>query len=98
MRELCSRSQEGRRIELSPQRAAPERQGAKRDTPLGRALLRQRKAIIEPVFAAIKQAMGFRRWTVRGLENARTQWALLCTVFNLKKMYQHGVRNRLAWA
>ncbi len=98
VRELCSRSQEGRRIELSPQRAARERQRAKRDTPLGRALLRQRKAIIEPVFAAIKQAMGFRRWTVRGLENVRTQWALLCTVFNLKKMYQHGVRNRLAWA
>jgi transposase len=98
VRELCSRSQEGRRIELSPQRAARERQRAKRDTPLGRARLRQRKAIIEPVFAAIKQALGFRRWTVRGLENVRTQWALLCTVFNLKKMYQHGVRNRLAWA
>jgi len=98
VRELCSRSQEGRRIELSPQRAARERQRAKRDTPLGRARLRQRKAIIEPVFAAIKQALGFRRWTVRGLENVRTQWALLCTVFNLKKMYPRWVRNRLAWA
>jgi transposase len=98
VRELCSRSQEGRRIELSPQRAARERQRAKRGTPLGRARLRQRKAIIEPVFATIKQALGFRRWTVRGLENVRTQWALLCTVCNLKKMYQGWVRNRLAWA
>jgi len=96
VRELCSRSQEGRRIELSPQRAARERQRAKRDTPLGRALLRQRKAIIEPVFAAIKQAMGFRRWTVRGLENVRTQWALLCTVFNLKKLYPYW--RKTAWA
>ena len=98
VRELCSRGKQGRRIELSPQRAARERQRAKRDTPLGRALRRQRKAIIEPVFAAIKQVMGFRRWTVRGLENVRTQWALLCTAFNLKKLHQHWVRNRLAWA
>jgi transposase len=96
VRELCSRSQEGRRIELSPQRAARERQRAKRDTPRGRALLRQRKVIIEPVFAAIKQGMGFRRWTVRGLENVRTQWALLCTVFNLKKLYPHW--RKTAWA
>jgi transposase len=98
VREMCSRSPEGRRIELSPQRAARERQRAKRGTPLGRAQLRQRKAIIEPVFAAIKQVLGFRRWTVRGLENVRTQWALLCTVCNLKKMYPGWVRNRLAWA
>ena len=98
VRELCSRSPEGRRIELSPQRPARERQRAQRDTPLGRARLRQRKAIIAPVFATIQQARGFRRWTVRGRENGRTQWALLCTVFNLKKMYPRGVRNRLAWA
>jgi len=98
VRALCSQSGEGRRIELSPQRTARERQRAKRNTPLGRARLRQRKAIIEPVFATIKQALGFRRWTVRGLENVRTQWALLCTVFNLKKLYQHWLSNPRAWA
>ncbi len=59
------------------------------------ALLRRRKAIIEPVFATIKQAMGFRRWTVRGLENVRTQWSLLCTVFNLNKLCQHW--RKTAW-
>jgi transposase len=87
VRALCSRSRRGRRIEISPQRAAIARQREKRGDPVKQALLRRRKAIIEPVFATLKQAMGFRRWTVRGLENVRTQWALLCTAFNLKKIY-----------
>ncbi len=95
VRALCSRRRDGRRIELSPQRAAVMRQREKRRDPVKQALLRQRKAIIEPVFATLKQAMGFRRWTVRGLENVRTQWALLCAVFNLKKMYKYWVADQL---
>jgi len=98
VRALCSRSRTGRRIEISPQRAAIMRQREKRRDPIKQALLRQRKAIIEPVFATIKQAMGFRRWTVRGLENVRTQWALLCTAFNLKKICRHWAAGVLAAA
>jgi len=60
--------------------------------------LRRRKLIIEPVFATLKQAMGFRRWTVRGLENVRTQWALLCAAFNLKKMYRYWAAAQLTMA
>lgn len=98
VRALCSRRRDGRRIEVSPQRAAVMRQREKRGDPAQQALLRQRKAIVEPVFATIKQAMGFRRWTVRGLENVRTQWALLCAAFNLKKMYKHWASGQLALA
>jgi hypothetical protein len=98
VRALCSRSRTGRSIEISPQRAALTRQREKRRDPAKQALLRQRKAIIEPVFATIKQALGFRRWTVRGLENVRTQWALLCTAFNLRKIYQHWAAGALAAA
>jgi hypothetical protein len=36
----------------------------------------------------LKQVEDFRRWTVRGLENVRTQWALVCTAYNLKKLAQ----------
>jgi Transposase DDE domain len=88
VRALCSARKDGRRIELSPHQAALAQQRAKRRDPAKQALLRQRKVIIEPVFATLKQAMGFRRWTVRGLENVRTQWALLCTALNLKKMHK----------
>jgi transposase len=98
VRAQCSPRRDGRRIELSPQSSALLRQRAQRQDGIQQALLRRRKAIVEPVFATVKQAMGFRRWTVRGLENVRTQWALLCTVFNLKKMYQHWVAGQLATA
>lgn len=98
VRALCSGRRNGRRIELSPQRAAVMRQREKRRDPAMRALLRQRQAIIEPVFATLKQAMGFRRWTVRGLENVRTQWALLCAALNLKKMYRHWAAGQIALA
>jgi transposase len=94
VRALCSKRRDGRRIEISPQYGALQRQRDKRQDPGNKALMRQRSGLIEPVFATIKQALGFRRWTVRGLDNVRTQWALLCTVYNLKKLYQHWAESR----
>jgi transposase len=94
VRALCSQRRDGRRIEISPQYGALLRQRAQRQDPRYKALMRQRSGLIEPVFAGIKQAMGFRRWTVRGLDNVRAQWALLCTAYNLKKLYQHWAQSR----
>jgi transposase len=85
-RALCCRGRKGRRIEWSVPHEALRRQQSKRRDPTKRALLRQRQVIVEPVFGILKQVEGFRRWTVRGLENVRTQWALLCTAYNLKKL------------
>lgn len=93
-RGLCSSRRDGRRIEISPQYGALQRQRDQRQDPRYQALLRQRSGLIEPVFATIKQAMGFRRWTVRGLDNVRTQWALLCTAYNLRKLYSHWAEIR----
>jgi transposase len=97
VRALCSGSKKGRQIEWSPQQAALRRQQSKRRDPVKRALLKRRQAIVEPVFGHLKQGEGFRRWTVRGLENVRTQWALVCTAYNLKKLWKAG-RKSLAVA
>src|SRR5215831_385813 len=48
--------------------------------------LSKRGRIIERHFGHIKQHDGFRRWTVRGVENVRTQWALLNLTMNLRVM------------
>ena len=85
-------------MEIRPQGAAIRRQGEKRRQPVKQALLRQRKAVIAPVFATRKPARGFRRWTVRGRENLRTPGARRCTAFNLPKRYQHGAAARLGAA
>ncbi len=84
----CTTSKQGREVEISVNHAAIERQRVKREDPANKRLLSQRKAIIEPIFAWIKRHMGFRRWTVFGLDRVRAQWALICTVINLSKIYK----------
>jgi transposase len=51
-----------------------------------RSRYRLRKQIVEPVFGQIKQARGFRQFLLRGLDNVRAEWALICTAHNLTKL------------
>jgi len=51
-----------------------------------RSRYRLRKQIVEPVFGQIKQARGFRQFLLRGLNNVRGEWAMICTVHNLLKL------------
>lgn len=53
----------------------------------GKAHYRRRKAIPEPVFGWIKHVMGFRRFSMRGLEAAKAEWNLVCLAVNLKRMH-----------
>jgi len=50
-----------------------------------RSRYRLRKQTVEPVFGQIKEARGFRRFLMRGLEKVTGEWSLLCTVHNLLK-------------
>ncbi|MBM3273412.1 hypothetical protein FJY94_09310, partial [Candidatus Kaiserbacteria bacterium] len=43
----------------------------------GRRRYRVRKHTVEPVFGIIKDALGFRRFTLRGLANVTAEWQLL---------------------
>ena len=45
-----------------------------------------RKQFVEPVFGQIKQARGFRRFLLRGVEKVRAEWAPICTAHNLTKL------------
>ena len=45
-----------------------------------------RKQTVEPVFGIIKSVMGFRQFMLRGLENVRNEWTLVCLAWNLKRM------------
>jgi transposase len=51
------------------------------DTPY-----RLRKQIVEAVFGQIKQARGFRQFLLRGVENVRAEWAMICLAHNLTKL------------
>ncbi|CAO4177857.1 Transposase DDE domain-containing protein [Methylorubrum extorquens] len=55
-----------------------------------RSRYRLRKRVVEPVFGRIKQARGFRQFLMRGLDQVRGEWAMICTVHNLLKLAQAG--------
>ena len=63
---------------------------AKVCTSAGRALYARRKVIVEPVFGQIKEARGFRRFLLRGLEKIRGEWRLVCLTHNLLKIWRYG--------
>lgn len=50
-----------------------------------KAIYKERKVIVEPVFGQIKN-MGFRRFHVRGFEKAEGEFSLVCSVHNIKKL------------
>jgi transposase len=84
VRDQCTSDRHGRTIEIQPGHEALVALRQRWQHANTAELYGLRAPTVEPVFAQAKQQMGFRRWTVRGLQNAGTQWAMLCTAWNLK--------------
>lgn len=56
----------------------------------GRRLYGLRKLTVEPVFGQIKAARGLSRFWLRGLENVKAEWKLICLGHNLLKLFRTG--------
>ena len=56
-------------------------------TMAGRALYAKRKCTVEPVFGIIKAILGFRQFSLRGLENVKGEFNLVAMAWNLKRMF-----------
>lgn len=59
----------------------------KLQTTIGQAIYRLRKCTVEPVIGLIKEVMGFRQFSLRGLAAAAGEWGLVCLAFNLKRLH-----------
>jgi transposase len=59
-------------------------------TPEARGIYRTRKWMVEAPIGQIKEAMGFRRFLLRGLEAVRREWALVCMAHNLLKLWRNA--------
>jgi transposase len=81
---LCKDHRGRRIIEIWPHTPAVQAMRQRLRNQEALQVLRRRGAIIERHFGHLKQHDGFRRWTVRGRENVRTQWALLNLTMNLR--------------
>lgn len=56
-------------------------------TEIGQAIYRLRKCTVEPVIGIVKEVLGFRQFSLRGLLAAAGEWCLVCLAFNLKRMH-----------
>ena len=59
---------------------------AKLRSPKGDALYRRRKGIAEPVFGILKETLGFRQWSLRGLKKVRGEFSLVTTAYDIRKI------------
>jgi transposase len=65
-------------------------------TEKGRKAYGKRKETVEPVFGQIKDARGFRSFLLRGLDNVKAEWQLICLTHNLLKLYRWGLAQATA--
>lgn len=64
-----------------------EKMAYKLRTAVGKAIYRRRKCTVEPVFGQIKEIMGFRQFSLRGLPGVTGEWCLVCLAFNLRRLH-----------
>jgi transposase len=69
---------------------AKQRMARKLRTKKGREMYAKRKGMIEPIFGQLKQVLGFRQFSLRGLASMRGEWRLMATVHNLLKLWRNG--------
>ena len=65
---------------------AKARMAQKLSTEAGRALYAQRKWLSEAPNGWIKEVLGFRRFSLRGLSKVQGEWSLVCLALNVKRL------------
>ncbi len=56
-------------------------------TVIGKRIYGLRKSTVEPVIGIIKETLGFRQFSLRGLLAAAGEWCLVCLAYNLKRLH-----------
>lgn len=59
---------------------------ARLQTAAGRTLYALRRCTVEPAIGIIKNTLGFRRFSLRGLEKVKTEWVLVSLAFNCRRL------------
>ncbi len=65
-----------------------EQMAYKLQTAAGKVIYRLRKCTVEPVIGVIKEVLGFRQFSLRGLAAAAGEWGLVCLAWNLKRLHR----------
>ena len=87
-KEDCTRDVNGRRIRIRAADQLLKQNRRKLLLESSRDIMKRRAAIVEPVFAILREHHGLRRFLRRGLKNVCAEWHLLCAAYNLKKIWR----------
>lgn len=80
--------------EPPPDSASPiVKMAYKLQTEIGKAIYGLRKSTAEPVMGIIKETLGFRQFSLRGLVAAAGEWCLVCSAWNLKRLHVLAASN-----
>jgi len=85
------REKSGQAKQPAAENEASCRMAKKMETQRAQKNYRKRKYLGEPPFAWIKSAMGFNRFSLRGFDNATSEWNLAAMAANLKRMHHKMV-------
>ena len=93
------RERHNRPLELNPSEPEPcparagavERTRRRMGTSECKAAYARRKATMETVFGAVKEALGLRQFSMRGHAAADFDWRLVRAAWNLKRMHALSV-------
>jgi transposase len=74
-------------VPLPPEATMLEQMASRLRTAAGRAIYRLRKSTVEPVIGIIKEVLGFRQFSLRGLDKVAGEWCLVCLAYNVKRLH-----------
>jgi len=56
-------------------------------TAIGKQLYGLRKSTVEPVIGIVKEVLGFRQFSLRGMVAVAGEWCLVCLAYNLRRLH-----------
>lgn len=85
---MCTKRKDGiRYIKSFPYRIERNAMNEKMNTEKGKETYKLRALTVEPEFGDIKENKGMRGFLTRGIRTVRTEFNLVCTACNLKKIW-----------
>jgi transposase len=90
---LKGRVSKGRNLARNRATQVRRRMRQRANSPEGRKLMELRKMTVEPAIGLIQTALGFRRFSLRGLAKVNLEWELVALAFNCRRIVRQLDRN-----
>jgi transposase len=76
-----------RKVTIGPKQKHTKAMKRRLHSKRGKTKYRKRKGIAEAPFGWVKQVLGFRQFSLRGLQKVKAEWSLVCLAVNLRRMH-----------